>query len=1275
MKLKRLLNISLLAGLLLSAGACSDDNIFYPDGSWNGVVPDEWTMTLVIPDPQVVNIGGTRAYEGVLGVDRINVILYDSDNDIISNTPLQSADWTINDNNTITVTTPLDGKATRLAVVVNGPDTYTTDKTDPSEVFVSGAQEDYPVLWGESSIGNALETSTMALLRNTAMVTVKINESEVSNFDISLVGVFGTSEEGSLAPASVNSQGLPDAVTEKASGSMAYIPGSSSLASNMTAWVGEDDKTNANIKCTSLTGYYETLASYGEDNSDFPRVIIKGRYTDPSDGTSIEGYYVVALEKRAAGQDGFSETPGHFTYGNLLPMLRNHEYIINITEVRGDGWPKLEQAVQALPDNRITVEVEDRFSTITDIEATRDYYLGVGADVTANFNENATIEIVTSYPGVPASDKWYDRLDFDSDDEWIKLADENIEFISEEAGVGDAVYYTLVVDLEDNTEAEDRYGKIRVRAGKLSREILVTQLGQPYTRTRPITLTGMTKEGVDIRIDNYFSWIEGVAYTSEGTVDPRVQVTDSVQGMSRGANRNVQRRNGLHFPAVPLYDNVTYEFEAKTGETASITEGTSNFKLQQDGGKYQVTLLNADRPGIATGRLVIENFGGVSGRRVEYPLYRTGVIHYLSPTAADYQPDVESARRQGWYYYEVVKVGDTYVLDRDLGAASNKFYTKGASQYRNNTTAIGGYFKVNAARWSDYKKDTETQNRREDQQTITSRLNLVAHTPSKGRFVMATENDVLGWNVNTDGTSVSARTVAGRVADNTIYFPKIGYYEGDELKNDMHTNFWTRTYLGGTQGLGVESDEYGYWYRYYDDMKSTNPENRFSNISMARGAGVSGKSPDNNSVWRYMPLRLVWVDNDCTNPQGSAEVDNTVTGKMIVYLNTTSTPWQTVRYHYWNFANGAASNFGTRPDMEKVGENLWRAELPVPTANSGLLFSNGFDDPGNSGQTLDINSLYNEYQAGNTVLYFRTTTQISDENNNNYQKWRVELYKRSSEDNNNVTPPTPAEREGEITFLLIDDAGWGDATTVTIRINDSEGSGETLNMSKATINGKHGFKIVVNITDYPYLNDGGKVRFSNGYDSMNNLYRTTNTFNEVSSDKTKRLYVYSNTGCTDRNTYGGRYESDITNPTVVDGWTTTPVEPDYRYALKGYYNNRDWQTASDNVDAFTYNEANNIWELTVNVSSLITEGRNYVDDEGAFMIQRKTKTDGYRDWGWSNSVTDAITISSGEKMMIYYNDSAAESNRHKNFKFPSTGRYKLELEDSGTTKYLTVTKL
>ncbi|MDE7508801.1 MAG: hypothetical protein K2M62_01630, partial [Muribaculaceae bacterium] len=595
------------------------------------------------------------------------------------------------------------------------------------------------------------------------------------------------------------------------------------------------------------------------------------------------------------------------------------------------------------------------------------------------------------------------------------------------------------------------------------------------------------------------------------------------------------------------------------------------------------------------------------------------------------------------YYYEVVKVGDTYVLDRDLGAASNKFYTKGASQYRNNTAAIGGYFKVNAARWSDYKKDTETQNRREDQQTITSRLNLVAHTPSKGRFVMATENDVLGWNINTDGTSVSARTVAGRVADNTIYFPKIGYYEGDELKNDMHTNFWTRTYLGGTQGLGVESDEYGYWYRYYDDMKSTNPENRFSNISMARGAGVSGKSPDNNSVWRYMPLRLVWVDNDCINPQGSAEVDNTVTGKMIVYLNTTSTPWQTVRYHYWNFANGAGSNFGTRPDMEKVGENLWRAELPVPTANSGLLFSNGFDDPGNPGQTLDINSLYNEYQTGNTVLYFRTTTQISDENNNNYQKWRVELYKRSSEDNNNVTPPTPAERE-TVTIMLKNDAVWQSATVNIYAVSDIVLSKP---MAKVRYNGEQYFQIDLDCIDNEkLLNTNGSISFQYNIDlgggsgSGKYNYRTQK-FSQVSTyhEVTDKVFFFSNKNASNSTLAGGEYIGKASSVNYIDGWLTTSTTE--RIRLKGTFNNLNWGSLNDE---FTYDSSIGKYKLTVNVTSA-----------GEFVFEY------YENNGWS----DHYKNDKGQNSNVEYNTDMTIRNtgdNDNNWIFYETGTFTLYVE-------------
>lgn len=54
-------------------------------------------------------------------------------------------------------------------------------------------------------------------------------------------------------------------------------------------------------------------------------------------------------------------------------VLRNHHYKVSVKEVRSEGWPSVEEALKAEPDNRITVLVTDENESVTDIVATRDY--------------------------------------------------------------------------------------------------------------------------------------------------------------------------------------------------------------------------------------------------------------------------------------------------------------------------------------------------------------------------------------------------------------------------------------------------------------------------------------------------------------------------------------------------------------------------------------------------------------------------------------------------------------------------------------------------------------------------------------------------------------------------------------------------------------------------------------------------------------------------------------------------------------------------------------
>ena len=70
------------------------------------------------------------------------------------------------------------------------------------------------------------------------------------------------------------------------------------------------------------------------------RIVIEGTYG------GVKGYYTVAFRQRTGNVNGFPETPGNFHY-IPLHVIRNHHYIVNIKEVRAQGWPTIEEALKA----------------------------------------------------------------------------------------------------------------------------------------------------------------------------------------------------------------------------------------------------------------------------------------------------------------------------------------------------------------------------------------------------------------------------------------------------------------------------------------------------------------------------------------------------------------------------------------------------------------------------------------------------------------------------------------------------------------------------------------------------------------------------------------------------------------------------------------------------------------------------------------------------------------------------------------------------------------
>ena len=220
--------------------------------------------------------------------------------------------------------------------------------------------------------------------------------------------------------------------------------------------------------------------------------------------------------------------------------------------------------------------------------------------------------------------------------------------------------------------------------------------------------------------------------------------------------------------------------------------------------------------------------------------------------ATDYQ--LGESKASGWYYYERVNVkagGKIYhMLDRNLGATNNGYYSPSTTALKDNKGAIGGYFKISESDNSDqYPAKTDDR---------------VVEALAIGDFKVCDNKCLQGLIDNNNLEIVEEKTHYGekynclRITTRNrdipqIFIPMSGYYEGknDEdavYKDSYHANLWTSSRLSDYQGFSSTSPEYGFWYLYLDAFGKS--------LNMSNYRFVSGSSGNNTKRYRAMPVRL-----------------------------------------------------------------------------------------------------------------------------------------------------------------------------------------------------------------------------------------------------------------------------------------------------------------------------------------------------------------------------------------------------------------------------------
>lgn len=788
------LTIWLFMLLAMVSTACSDI-IDIVGGGTQDLPSDGVVLTLKLPNFTKNTVATRAATEQQ--INSLCVLCYDAGDNYLGMSTISSANIKDKGNDTYDVKVKAEPGTATLHIVANTTITESDAKDAEGKNNLYNATRegnpnlDAPVCWGSVKVDDLLNGKTdVWLFRQFAKASVT-KDSKVTKFEITGFKLFKTATKGTIATTELdNDVSLPSSV----------------------AYADEEDYSMGEHP------FYETPAGKAY-------MIIRAKYDGGPDT-----YYKVEFLKNGTSTQ--------------MDLLRNHHYQVKVTAVNHEGWATEDEAINNLSENRLTVEVVDDNPPIVDMIACKDYELGVCGKQTVLGNaRTATISFVTTKPDFKYNVKW--------NADWITRYKETKSVVlptsAEHPSTG--TLYTIDLTLTANCQSAAQSGIVTITSGDLSREVEIKQLGYDF-RTDPnrtVQIRGLEGLSSDEQAD-YFKWMD-----------------TSLQGITPVENQGRVRNDGLHFFVGnnPVY----YLIPKLQGDELTCKDTRVKVDKESVSGFYKVTLAdnspnNYNRWISNEAFTIITITNNRTNIKVTYPVYHVGLFaHLTGKPVTDYQ--LGESKASGWYYYEMVDVvakvtkknGTTeykayYMLDRNLGATNNGYYSPSTTALKDNRGAIGGYFKI-----SEATNSTDAKNN-----------NDVVDALAIGNFKVCDNMCLQGLIDNNNDLAIEEETthygevynclrITTRNRDiPEIFIPMSGYYEGKTdqdlvYKDSYHANLWTSSRLSDYQGFSSTSPEYGFWYLYLDAFGKS--------LNMSNYRFVSGSSGKNKGRYRAMPVRLV----------------------------------------------------------------------------------------------------------------------------------------------------------------------------------------------------------------------------------------------------------------------------------------------------------------------------------------------------------------------------------------------------------------------------------
>ena len=825
--------------LLLSVASCTDEEI----GSRLPKDGELVEMTFILNVAQTEDVALTRAVTSENEVTELTLLVFPSQEGTAELEQIQRVSEFTETNKSYRFTIQLEASASekyiyivanangKLTGISKGSTTLADVRAIPSNV-VSG--ETNLVMSGvkQSTIpGIGLVAEDFVLNRNTAKVTV--TNAEGISLRLDEFQLRNGSEEGQI---------------------LAGADATNAPRGTVTIWQSDPTKP---------------LYTYPSSSDSQPFLVVSG--TD----NGVTSWYRINLKSTEE------------SYFSLLP---NHHYEVKITKVNGKGYASADEAAKHDPSG-IEAEIYDHQPTVYNMITDGSQELGVSDTIEIGAKAEATTEFsIKYYPGTPTDNL---KVEIDATSaSWLELDNSNgypktqtlVNTNDGNKETGTLYTYRAKTKIE-NLSGDDRYGHILVSAGGLSRVVVVKQVEEflndqfgtisltvkEYTRDESTWEATLNKTFGPY--DDYWNFIRG-----RDTGNPLYGITPEAMG-------GKIRTEGFHAPmsdflqfvytftlpdetSSSAYSKVSWRVELAEGyedkllfwegDSSPVGDGVTIDKASSfltgntlNGQSFTFTnkLMDMQKPdgsivtdayryGKDAFRIVLTNKSTGRTTTLSYDLYHTGVFDYDDGTGTH---QTGGKNDQGWYYYEVIQMGNNYWLDRNLGAKSSGYYMQDGSG--NSLLGNGNWpMRDNSAGGLYCVAGTPTNNEPNIYDDICPKGFRIPYM-SEFNALVADPKFRNEYVVNTGVNYWSSHYLSDK---GTVYFPKNRmYYDDSQAAGDANAGYyWTRT-----AALGASGSERGYWLQF---MKFSG-----SNASAGRYRIFQGSDPNNRR--NGMSVRCVYA--------------------------------------------------------------------------------------------------------------------------------------------------------------------------------------------------------------------------------------------------------------------------------------------------------------------------------------------------------------------------------------------------------------------------------